>query len=222
MPPPPRAAGPPPPSGPRASLPPLRRPAPEPPQRRACTAPHPSGPPLPAAPPPSGPALPTSPHLHSRRLALPPPRPATLSAQAATHLRKAGAGRLQQLHAASCCNNSAPAAGTSGGSASGSSWHGSSILRSVCLMLCLQLLLAVTSAMLTLAGDLICQLRPPPDSDMGEGGEEKSFNFLQVLLEGSIAGGTAGVVVEIALYPKPGFRLLEVEAELNGKASILD
>jgi len=36
---------------------------------------------------------------------------------------------------------------------------------------------------------------------MGEGGEEKSFNFLQVLLEGSIAGGTAGVVVETALYP---------------------
>ncbi|WVZ79120.1 hypothetical protein U9M48_026736 [Paspalum notatum var. saurae] len=36
---------------------------------------------------------------------------------------------------------------------------------------------------------------------MGEGGQEKSFNFLQVLLEGSIAGGTAGVVVETALYP---------------------
>ncbi|RLN17348.1 mitochondrial carrier C12B10.09 [Panicum miliaceum] len=36
---------------------------------------------------------------------------------------------------------------------------------------------------------------------MGEGGDEKSFNFLQVLLEGSIAGGTAGVVVETALYP---------------------
>ncbi|RCV39940.1 hypothetical protein SEVIR_9G011800v4 [Setaria viridis] len=35
----------------------------------------------------------------------------------------------------------------------------------------------------------------------GEGGQEKSFNFLQVLLEGSIAGGTAGVVVETALYP---------------------
>ncbi|XP_051177060.1 S-adenosylmethionine carrier 1, chloroplastic/mitochondrial [Lolium perenne] len=38
---------------------------------------------------------------------------------------------------------------------------------------------------------------------MGGGGgrEEKPFNFLQVLCEGVIAGGTAGVVVETALYP---------------------
>lgn len=35
----------------------------------------------------------------------------------------------------------------------------------------------------------------------GGGGEEKPFNFLQVLCEGVIAGGTAGVVVETALYP---------------------
>eukprot|EP00261_Vitis_vinifera_P035347 XP_019076590.1 PREDICTED: S-adenosylmethionine carrier 1, chloroplastic/mitochondrial isoform X4 [Vitis vinifera] len=32
-------------------------------------------------------------------------------------------------------------------------------------------------------------------------GEEKEFNFLRVLLEGIVAGGTAGVVVETALYP---------------------
>ncbi|KAG8100111.1 hypothetical protein GUJ93_ZPchr0013g36839 [Zizania palustris] len=36
---------------------------------------------------------------------------------------------------------------------------------------------------------------------MGEGGDGKSFNFLQVLFEGVIAGGAAGVVVETALYP---------------------
>uniref|UniRef100_A0A0E0L1J5 Mitochondrial carrier protein n=1 Tax=Oryza punctata TaxID=4537 RepID=A0A0E0L1J5_ORYPU len=33
------------------------------------------------------------------------------------------------------------------------------------------------------------------------GAEEKPFNFLQILCEGVIAGGTAGVVVETALYP---------------------
>jgi solute carrier family 25 S-adenosylmethionine transporter 26 len=33
------------------------------------------------------------------------------------------------------------------------------------------------------------------------GEEEKPFNFLQILCEGVIAGGTAGVVVETALYP---------------------
>ncbi|PVH35081.1 hypothetical protein PAHAL_7G102700 [Panicum hallii] len=153
-----------------------RRPAPEPSARRPRTAP-------PARRPRAAPALPTSPHLHSRRLALPTPRPATLSAQAATHLRKAGAGRLQQLHAASCCNNSAPAAGTSGGSATGAkdwrfflAWYLMSLDKNPIATK------AVTAAVLTLAGDLICQLRPPPDSDMGEGGEEKSFNFLQVLL----------------------------------------
>ncbi|GLT44074.1 hypothetical protein SLA2020_179910 [Shorea laevis] len=32
-------------------------------------------------------------------------------------------------------------------------------------------------------------------------GEEKPFDFLQILLEGAIAGGTAGVVVETVLYP---------------------
>ena len=32
-------------------------------------------------------------------------------------------------------------------------------------------------------------------------GEEKPFDFLRTLFEGVIAGGTAGVVVETALYP---------------------
>lgn len=32
-------------------------------------------------------------------------------------------------------------------------------------------------------------------------GEEKPFNFFQVLCDGVVAGGTAGVVVETALYP---------------------
>ncbi|PVH61355.1 hypothetical protein PAHAL_3G016800 [Panicum hallii] len=100
---------------------------------------------------------PTSPHLHSRRLALPPPRPATLSAQAATHPRRAR--HLQQLHAASCCNNSAPAAGTSGGSATSAkdwrfylAWYLMSLDKNPIATK------AVTSAVLTLAGDLICQL----------------------------------------------------------------
>ncbi|EMS68458.1 Putative mitochondrial carrier protein PET8 [Triticum urartu] len=35
----------------------------------------------------------------------------------------------------------------------------------------------------------------------GGGGEDKPFNFLQILCEGVIAGGAAGVVVETALYP---------------------
>lgn len=32
-------------------------------------------------------------------------------------------------------------------------------------------------------------------------GDEKPFDFLRILFEGVIAGGTAGVVVETALYP---------------------
>jgi len=102
-------------------------------------------------------ARPTSPHLHSRRLALPPPRPATISASAATHPRKAGS--LQQLHAASCCSNSAPAAGTGGGGATGAkdwrfflAWYLMSLDKNPIATK------AVTSAVLTLAGDLICQL----------------------------------------------------------------
>ncbi|CAN6348857.1 unnamed protein product [Urochloa humidicola] len=102
-------------------------------------------------------ARPASPRLHSRRLALPPPRPATLSAPAATHSRKVG--RLQQLHAASCCSNSAPAAGASGGGATGAkdwrfflAWYLMSLDKNPIATK------AVTSAVLTLAGDLICQL----------------------------------------------------------------
>uniref|UniRef100_A0A0D9ZY29 Mitochondrial carrier protein n=2 Tax=Oryza TaxID=4527 RepID=A0A0D9ZY29_9ORYZ len=42
----------------------------------------------------------------------------------------------------------------------------------------------------------------PQQGGMAAGGEEeKPFNFLQILCEGVIAGGTAGVVVETALYP---------------------
>ncbi|KAF8648564.1 hypothetical protein HU200_064606 [Digitaria exilis] len=100
------------------------------------------------------PARPTSPHLHSRRLALAPLRPGTLSAAAATHPRKAR--RLEQLNAASCCGNSAPAAGTTGGSAKGwrvfLAWYLMSLDKNPIATK------AVTSAVLTLAGDLICQL----------------------------------------------------------------
>ncbi|PUZ39380.1 hypothetical protein GQ55_9G302800 [Panicum hallii var. hallii] len=103
-------------------------------------------------------ARPFSLHLHSCHLALPPPQLATLSTQAATHPRKAGAGHLQQLHAASCCSNSAPDAGTSGGSATNAkdwrfflAWYLMSLDKNPIATK------AVTSAVLTLAGDLICQ-----------------------------------------------------------------
>ncbi|XP_020250861.1 S-adenosylmethionine carrier 1, chloroplastic/mitochondrial-like [Asparagus officinalis] len=40
--------------------------------------------------------------------------------------------------------------------------------------------------------------------------DEKPFNFVRILFDGIIAGGTAGVVVESVLYPiytiMPGFR----------------
>ncbi|CAL4897059.1 unnamed protein product [Urochloa decumbens] len=101
-------------------------------------------------------ARPASPHLHPHRIAFPPPRPATLSAPAATHPRKVG--RLQQLNAASCCSDSAPAAVT-GGSATGAkdwrfflAWYLMSLDKNPIATK------AVTSAVLTLAGDLICQL----------------------------------------------------------------
>ncbi|CAO2140734.1 unnamed protein product [Urochloa humidicola] len=102
-------------------------------------------------------ARPTSPHLHLRRLSLPPPRPATLASPAAIYQRKAG--RLQQPHAASCCCDTAPAAGASGGGAAGAkdwrfflAWYLMSLDKNPIATK------AVTSAVLTLAGDLICQL----------------------------------------------------------------
>ncbi|CAL5098484.1 unnamed protein product [Urochloa decumbens] len=100
-------------------------------------------------------ARPISPRLHSRRLSLPPPRPATLSAPAVTHPRKAHLQQLQ-LHATSCCSNSAPAAGTTGGGAKDwrvfLAWYLMSLDKNPIATK------AVTSAVLTLAGDLICQL----------------------------------------------------------------
>ncbi|PUZ43563.1 hypothetical protein GQ55_8G019100 [Panicum hallii var. hallii] len=83
--------------------------------------------------------------------------PATLSASAATHPRKAGSP--QQLHAASCCSSSAPAVGTGGGGATGAkdwqfflAWYLMSLdMNPIATK-------AVTSAVLTLAVDLICQL----------------------------------------------------------------
>ncbi|CAN6335455.1 unnamed protein product [Urochloa humidicola] len=102
-------------------------------------------------------ARPASPHLHSRRLAPPPPRLYTLSAPPATHPRKVG--RLLQLNAASCCSDPAPAAGASGGGATGAkdlrfflAWYLMSLDKNPIATK------AITSAVLTLAGDLICQL----------------------------------------------------------------
>ncbi|EEC68791.1 hypothetical protein OsI_37340 [Oryza sativa Indica Group] len=112
----------------------------------------------PPTPRPTAPPL-----LHSRRLAL-PPRPASLPATTAVvHPRKGV--RLSKLHAASCCD-SASAAGvaTGGGGGGGGGAKGEMDWR---LLLAWYLLAldkhpittkAVTSAVLTLTGDLICQL----------------------------------------------------------------
>ncbi|TVU27145.1 hypothetical protein EJB05_29728 [Eragrostis curvula] len=87
--------------------------------------------------------------FHSRGLAL-PPQPTTFSAPAATLPRKLG--RLQQIHAASCCNSSGAAASTAGGGARLLAWYLMALDKNPVMTK------AVTSAVLTLAGDLICQL----------------------------------------------------------------
>uniref|UniRef100_A0A0D9XWJ1 Peroxisomal membrane protein MPV17 n=1 Tax=Leersia perrieri TaxID=77586 RepID=A0A0D9XWJ1_9ORYZ len=110
------------------------------------------------------PARPTAPLLHSRRLAL-PPRPASLlpATTAVVHPRKGA--RLSKLHAAAsaCCDSASAAAVTTGGGGGG----GASGAKDWRLLLAWYLMSldkhpiatkAVTSAVLTLAGDLICQL----------------------------------------------------------------
>ncbi|XP_062201670.1 protein sym-1-like [Phragmites australis] len=105
-------------------------------------------------------ARPTTSPFHYHRLAL-PPRPATLSAPAGsgTHPRKCG--RLQQLHAASCCSNSAAAsAGAAAGGGAGAGAKDWRLLAWYLMALDKNPVVtkAITSAILTLAGDLICQL----------------------------------------------------------------
>lgn len=100
-------------------------------------------------------AGPSSPHLRSRRLALrlpPPPRPAALSAPPAA-VQPREARRVQPPRAASCCQDPAPAAG--GGARDWRmflAWYLMALDKNPIVTK------AVTSAALTLAGDLICQL----------------------------------------------------------------
>uniref|UniRef100_A0A0E0RD83 Uncharacterized protein n=1 Tax=Oryza rufipogon TaxID=4529 RepID=A0A0E0RD83_ORYRU len=111
----------------------------------------------PPTPRPTAPPL-----LHSRRLAL-PPRPASLPATTAVvHPRKGV--RLSKLHAASCCDSASAAGVAAGGGGGGGGAKGEMDWR---LLLAWYLLAldkhpittkAVTSAVLTLTGDLICQL----------------------------------------------------------------
>ncbi|KAG0528555.1 hypothetical protein BDA96_05G022200 [Sorghum bicolor] len=105
----------------------------------------------------AGPAA--SRHLLSRRLALrlprPPPRPAALSAPSAVRPREAG--RVQPLRAASFSSGTAPAAGPTGGGGAKDwrvflAWYLMALDKNPIATK------AVTSAVLTLAGDLICQL----------------------------------------------------------------
>uniref|UniRef100_A0A0E0BEW4 Uncharacterized protein n=1 Tax=Oryza glumipatula TaxID=40148 RepID=A0A0E0BEW4_9ORYZ len=111
----------------------------------------------PPTPRPTAPPL-----LHSRRLTL-PSRLASLPATiAVVHPRKGV--RLSKLHAASCCDSASAAGVTTGGGAGGGGAKGAMDWR---LLLAWYLLAldkhpittkAVTSAVLTLTGDLICQL----------------------------------------------------------------
>ncbi|PWZ26479.1 Protein Mpv17 [Zea mays] len=100
-------------------------------------------------------AGPSSPHLRSRRLALrlpPPPRPAALSAPPAA-VQPREARRVQPPRAASCCHDPVPAAG--GGARDWRmflAWYLMALDKNPIVTK------AVTSAALTLAGDLICQL----------------------------------------------------------------
>ncbi|WVZ54634.1 hypothetical protein U9M48_005401 [Paspalum notatum var. saurae] len=106
-------------------------------------------------------ASPASPRLHSSRLALPNLRPATLLSvnQTAVLPRRAG-GRVHRLRAAaSCCGGvSAPAAGGTGGGRGAVGWRVFLAWYLVSLDKNPIATKAVTSAVLTLAGDLICQL----------------------------------------------------------------
>ncbi|XP_015698525.1 protein Mpv17-like [Oryza brachyantha] len=132
----------------------------------------------------SPPTRPTAPLLHSRRLAL-PPLPATT---AAVDPRKGV--RLSRLHAAaSCCDSASSAAVTTGGAGGGGGSSGAKDWR---LLLAWYLLVldkhpiitkAVTSAVLTLTGDLICQLAidKVPELDLKR---TFVFTFLGLVLVG--------------------------------------
>ncbi|KAL6595646.1 hypothetical protein ACP70R_047986 [Stipagrostis hirtigluma subsp. patula] len=126
-------------------------------------------------------ARPSAPPPHSRRLALAlPPRPATLSAPAATHHPRK-CGRLQPLHAASCCGNPAAAAGAAAGAGANGwpllAWYLMALDKNPVVTK------AITSAVLTLAGDIICQLviDKAPELDLKR---TFVFTFLGLVLVG--------------------------------------
>ncbi|GJM88106.1 hypothetical protein PR202_ga04133 [Eleusine coracana subsp. coracana] len=101
-------------------------------------------------------ALPTVSGFRARRLAL-PPQPAAIAVPAATLSRKDG--RREPLCTASCCSGSSAAAGTATAGGSGGSVQDWRLLAWYLMALDKNPVMtkAVTSAVLTLAGDLICQ-----------------------------------------------------------------
>ncbi|KAK3136033.1 hypothetical protein QOZ80_5BG0427080 [Eleusine coracana subsp. coracana] len=102
-------------------------------------------------------ALPTVSGFRARRLAL-PPQPAAIAVPAATLSRKDG--RREPLCTAYCCSGSSAAAGTATAGGSGGSVQDWRLLAWYLMALDKNPVMtkAVTSAVLTLAGDLICQL----------------------------------------------------------------
>ncbi|KAL5225155.1 hypothetical protein ABZP36_011794 [Zizania latifolia] len=131
------------------------------------------------------PPMSTATLLHSRRVAL-PPRPASFPATTAVEPRMRMGARLSNSkpHAASCCDSASTSAVTTGGGGGGAKdWR---------LLLAWYLLSldkhpvatkAVTSAVLTLAGDLICQLAVDrvPELDLKR---TFVFTFLGLVLVG--------------------------------------
>ncbi|GJN28405.1 hypothetical protein PR202_gb16522 [Eleusine coracana subsp. coracana] len=101
-------------------------------------------------------ALPTVAGFRCLRLAL-PPQPATFAVPVATLSRKDG--RREPLCAASCCNGSSAAAGTATAGGGGGGIQDWRLLAWYLMALDKNPVMtkAVTSAVLTLAGDLICQ-----------------------------------------------------------------
>ncbi|KAL5203848.1 hypothetical protein ABZP36_008719 [Zizania latifolia] len=120
--------------------------------------------------------------IHSLRVAF-PPRPASLPATTAVEPRKGA--RLSYLHAASCCDSASTSAVTTAGGGGGGAKDWRLLLAWYLLSLDKHPVVtkAVTSAVLTLAGDLICQLAVDkvPELDLKR---TFVFTFLGLILVG--------------------------------------